>query len=362
MNILTVIGARPQFIKTGPVSKELRKSNEEIILHTGQHYDDNMSESFFNELKIPEPDYNLFIGSGCHGLQTGKMLIGIEEVLMKEKNDLVLIYGDTNSTIAGSIAAIKLQIPVAHVESGLRSFNKKMPEEINRIVTDHLSAILYTPTNTAVSNLLNEGINKERIIRTGDVMYDAFLYAKKKLDIVKVLSKYDLKENEYVLSTIHRPENTDTKKGLLSLLKGLNGSPKKVIIPLHPRTRDYITKHNLKDEILKLENVSLIDPVGYLEFISLELGAWKIATDSGGIQKEAYLAGKPCITMRKQTEWVETVETGWNILVTNDTNKIKDALENFNPKGYRPQFYGDGKAAKQIANHINSLEPGKILL
>lgn len=362
MRITSIFGARPQFIKAGPISRELRKKNEELIIHTGQHYDINMSKNFFEELDIPQPDVNLGVGSGTHGIQTSKMMSGIEKVLMENDTDLILLYGDTNSTIAGSLVGVKLHIPIAHVESGLRSFNREMPEEINRVITDHISSFLYTPTEIAERNLLNEGIDKKRIIRTGDVMFDAFLYAEKKLDIQKVLSKYDLVKDNYVLSTVHRPENTDTRNGLLSLFKGLNGSPKPVIIPLHPRTKNYIKKFGLEKEISNMGNIKIIDPAGYLDFIALEIGSWKIATDSGGIQKEAYLAGKPCITLRKQTEWVETVKAGWNVIVSSRTKDIIDALENFDPPKNRPNLYGEGKAAIEICDHISNLEPNKILL
>ncbi len=360
MRILTVIGARPQFVKAAPVSRQLRKINEEILLHTGQHYDENMSASFFRDLNIPTPDYNLGVGSGNHGQQTGEMLKGIEDVILKEKPNLVLLYGDTNSTIAGSLAAVKLHIPVAHIESGLRSFNRYMPEEINRVTTDHLSSILFAPTDEAVKNLEKEGISRDRIFRTGDVMFDAFLFAKENLDLDMILNKYNLKENEYVLSTVHRPENTDKKEDLKSLFDGLNGSPKTVILPLHPRTRSFIEKHSFNKEMW--DNIRFIDPVGYLDFIGLEIGAWKIATDSGGIQKEAYLASKPCITMRKQTEWVETVGAGWNVITSNNTRKIIDSLNNFNPTNVQTPLYGDGKASEEISEVINQYSDKKILL
>lgn len=360
MKILTVIGARPQFVKAAPVSKLLRKNNEEILLHTGQHYDENMSDSFFKDLNIPEPEYNLGVGSSSHGKQTGMMLEGIETAIMKENPDLVLLYGDTNSTIGGSLAAVKLHIPVAHIESGLRSFNRYMPEEINRVTTDHLSSILFAPTDEAVKNLENEGIPKERIFRTGDVMYDAFLYAKSNLDMKSILEKFNLKENEYVLSTVHRPENTDSRSSLKNLLDGLNGSPKKVVLPLHPRTRSFMEKYSFKKEVWN--NIQFIDPVGYLDFIGLEMGAWKIATDSGGIQKEAYMAKKPCITMRKQTEWVETVNAGWNVITSYNTHKIVENLNNFNPDYEQPPLYGDGRASYQISKAIDEFNSKKIPL
>ena len=350
MKIMSIIGARPQFIKCAPVSKEIRKNNKEIIVHTGQHYDKTMSNLFFNELKIPKPDYNLGVGSGSHGYQTGKMLIKIEKVLFKEKPDFVLVYGDTNTTLAGALATVKLHIPIGHIESGLRSFDKKMPEEINRIVSDHISNILFAPTENAVINLNKEGI-KNGVFQVGDVMYDALVrnikIAEGKL---KILSKFKIEPKQYFLATIHRPSNTDNKKNLKNILSAFSKIEETIIFPIHPRTVKFIKNHNLIDKIGK--NVIITEPLGYQDFITLEKNAKKIFTDSGGVQKEAYFLKIPCITLRENTEWIETVKDGWNILVGSDKSKIIDACINFNPTGKQNNYFGKGEASKKIRKII----------
>ena len=352
MKIVTIVGARPQFIKAAPVSREIRKKHTEILVHTGQHYDHNMSEVFFNELNIPKPDYNLEIGSSSHGKQTGEMLSKIEEILLKEKPDYVLVYGDTNSTLAGALAAVKLHIPVAHVEAGLRSFNRKMPEEINRVITDHVSKLLFAPTDTAVINLKNEGIT-EGIYNIGDVMYDATLY---NLQIAEqkstILEKLDLKGKEYLLATVHRAENTDNRENLENILKAFKQSDKTVIFPVHPRTVKKINDLGLGNLLKSADNIKTIEPVGYLDMIILEKNAHKIVTDSGGVQKEAYFMNIPCITMRTETEWVETVNSGWNTIVNTDIDKILYAVNEQNTPQNHPDFYGDGKASSKIAEII----------
>lgn len=351
MRIVTIIGARPQFIKAAPVSRAIRRRNEEILVHTGQHYDENMSDVFFRELDIPLPDYNLAIGSGTHGWQTGHMLIAIEEILLDKKPDAVLVYGDTNSTLAGALAASKLLIPLAHVEAGLRSFNKAMPEEQNRVLADHISDLLFCPTQTAVNNLANEGI-KRGVYNTGDVMYDAVLYNKDiALNKSDVLARFGLKPKEYILATIHRAENTDDKDRLSAILGAFSRCGRKIVFPVHPRTRKYISEYRLA--IAK--NILLIEPVGYLDMLVLENGAAKIVTDSGGVQKEAYFLGVPCITAREQTEWVETIEAGWNVLVGSDEEAILDAIVNFAPSGKRPAYFGDGNAASRIAEVMDGM-------
>lgn len=351
MKIVTIIGARPQFIKAAPVSRALRKDNTEILVHTGQHYDHNMSEIFFDELNIPKPDYNLEVGSGNHGKQTGEMLAKIEEVLLKEKPDWVLIYGDTNSTVAGSLAAAKLHIPVAHVEAGLRSFNRKMPEEINRVVADHLSTLLFPPTETAVNHLRNEGITKN-VYNVGDVMLDATLYnlkiAEEKSTILDTLN---LKPDDFFLATVHRAENTDIKENLENIFTAFSKTKKKVILPLHPRTTNKLKSYGLTS-LLTHKNIQVVEPIGYLDMIMLEKHATKILTDSGGVQKEAYFMKTPCITLRTETEWVETVESGWNVIVNTDVDKILEYATKDTIPNSHPDFYGDGMASEKIAERL----------
>lgn len=348
MKILTVLGARPQFIKAAAVSNRLRQNHEEILVHTGQHYDNNMSDIFFQELGIPKPNYNLNIGSGNHGYQTGKMIIELEDLYLKENPDIILVYGDTNSTLAGALAASKLLIPIAHIEAGLRSFNKNMPEEQNRILTDHLSKYLFTPTDTAVKNLKNENITNN-VYNTGDVMFDAIkLFKEKAIATSSVLEENNIIPNEYILSTIHRAENTNDINRLSNIIDALNESNKTIVLPLHPRTHKFINDYNLKIN----DNIKIIKPVGYLDMINLENHAQKIVTDSGGVQKEAYFMKKPCITMRDETEWVETVENGWNVITGSDKEKILNAILNFNPTGEQKMVFGLGNAADIISEKL----------
>ncbi|EHQ92005.1 non-hydrolyzing UDP-N-acetylglucosamine 2-epimerase [Desulfosporosinus youngiae] len=350
MKIATVVGARPQFIKAAPVSRVLRRAHQEILIHTGQHYDANMSDIFFDELHIPRPDFHLGIGSGRHGAQTGSILEKVEDVLIQETPDALLVYGDTNSTLAGALAASKLHIPVIHIEAGLRSFNRRMPEEINRVLTDHLSSRLFCPTETAVKNLAAEGITKG-VFQNGDVMYDAFLYnlelAKEKSNI---LQTQGLNPKSYVLCTIHRAENTDDPARLTQILKAVSKISVPVVLPLHPRTRKIVHQLGLTS---LLERVKVLEPVGYLDMIALEANTLKLVTDSGGVQKEAYFAGVPCITMRDETEWVETVEVGWNCLTGADEEKILEAVERFAPPEHRPTIFGEGKAAEQFVEMMD---------
>lgn len=353
MKVVTIIGARPQFIKAAAVSRQLRSEHREILVHTGQHYDENMSRVFFEELHIPEPDYNLGVGSGSHGKQTGEMLIKIEEILLKEKPDLVLVYGDTNSTLAGALAASKMHLPIAHVEAGLRSFNQTMPEEINRVLTDHVSDKLFCPTITAVKNLSNEGITAN-VFNTGDVMYDALLYnvniAEEKSTILRQLG---LETKEFVLVTVHRAENTDNPGRLKAILSALAHGQVKTVLPLHPRTRNKIREFGLDDILKKNPLINCIDPVGYLDMLILEKHAKKIVTDSGGVQKEAYLMKTPCVTLRQETEWVETVKAGWNVLAGTDEEGMVDRIKNFQPlTKWTDDIFGDGKAAQKIVKLI----------
>jgi UDP-N-acetylglucosamine 2-epimerase len=355
MNIISIVGTRPQFVKMALVSKELNKYHTEKIIHTGQHYDKTMSHLFFDELNIKKPDYNLNIGSASHGTQTGKMLIEIEKVLLKEKPDLVLIYGDTNSTLSGALAASKLHIKIGHIEAGLRSFDKYMPEEINRILTDHISNLYFCPTKSSIKLLNNEGI-KNNIFFTGDVMYDSVI---SNLKIAKnnstILKNYKLLNKNYILVTIHRASNTNNKNNLIPILNTLLQSNEQFIFPLHPRTEKYMRNYNIYNKIKLSSNILLTKPLGYLDMIMLESSAKKIITDSGGVQKEAYFLKVPCITLRNETEWIETVKDRWNILVGNDTKKILDAIVNFNPKTKQHNYFGNGNAAKNIAEIINNL-------
>ena len=351
MKIVTIIGARPQFIKAAVVSRAMRlRLNEitEVIVHTGQHFDFNMSDIFFDELDIPKPHYNLGIGGGTHGQNTGRMLEKIEDVLLEEKPDYLLVYGDTDSTLAGALAAVKLHIPVAHVEAGLRSFNRKMPEEINRILTDHASDLMFTPTITAVENLNQEGIHAEKIKQVGDVMYDAALFYGAKVEQNNaLLTKLQIQSKKYALVTLHRAENVDEKNKLESIIKGLGHYENQIVLPLHPRTKKMMESFG----ILMPQNIKIIDPVGYLDMILLEKHAALIATDSGGVQKEAYFHKVPCITLRDQTEWIELVENGANILTGADTANIISALDkssNVNSTVFDTPLYGNGTTGSEI--------------
>ncbi len=328
MKIVTIVGARPQFIKAAPVSRELRKQHTEVLVHTGQHYDENMSAVFFRELEIPEPDCNLGIGSGSHGQQTGAMLGGIEAVLIAEQPDWVLVYGDTNSTLAGALAAAKLHIKVAHVEAGLRSFNRRMPEEVNRVLTDHVSDMLFCPTQTAVKNLAREGLT-QGVHLVGDVMHEALLWAAERARTQSViLDRLVLMKKGFLLATVHRAENTDDPVRLRAIVEALVSLDDPIVFPIHPRTRKALDR--LEFPTLP-SRVKVIEPVGYLDMVHLEQSARTIMTDSGGIQKEAYWLGVPCVTLRDETEWVETVESGWNVLVGADTERIVGAAKE-NPK------------------------------
>lgn len=343
--IVSIVGARPQFIKVAPLSKLLRHYFREVLIHTGQHYDDNMSKVFFADLNIPTPDYHLGVGSGPHGIQTGKMLAGIEQVLLKERPALVIVFGDTNSTLAGVLAAAKLHIPVAHVEAGLRSFNREMPEEINRVVTDHLSSLLFAPTETAVLNLRKEGITHQ-VHLVGDVMADALAtHIRLATERSSIVRRLDLKPRRYILATIHRAENTDHTNRLREILAGLSAADMLVILPLHPRTKAKITEKNLS---IELPGIRVIDPVGYWDMLVLEKMSSKIVTDSGGIQKEAYLLGVPCITLRDESEWLETVEAGWNIIVGANREKISHAIRTFRPPKHHPILYPTGASDKIV--------------
>jgi len=353
MKIVTILGARPQFIKAGSVSREIAKHKEieEVIVHTGQHYDANMSDIFFDEMKIPKPDYFLGIGGKSHGAMTGQMIEKIEEVCLKEKPDWVMVYGDTNSTLAGAIVASKLHIKLAHIEAGLRSFNMKMPEEVNRILTDRVSQILFCPTDTAIQNLKNEGYDNldVKVVKSGDVMQDGTMFYKN----LAQKPSCDIQE-EYILCTIHRAENTDDVTRLENIFAALNeiAKEKQIILPLHPRT-----KKILQESKIDTDNLTIINPVGYLEMVWLIDNCSLVMTDSGGLQKEAYFFEKQCITLRDETEWVELVENGFNTLVGADKTKILAAFDNtpaFSDKGL--DLYGGGKASENIIKELVNYE------
>jgi UDP-GlcNAc3NAcA epimerase len=350
--IVSIVGARPQFIKAAPLSRALRAGADEILVHTGQHYDDNMSRTFFDEMDIPRPDYHLEVGSGPHGLQTGLMMERIERILVDESPDLVLVYGDTNSTLAGALDAAKLVLPLAHVEAGLRSFNRAMPEEINRIAADHCADLLFCPTRTAVRNLEAEGVTRG-VHLTGDVMLDAALrfadVADARSDVIERLS---LARGAYLLCTVHRAENTDDRSRLAGIVRALAECGRTVVLPLHPRTRKRLAEHGLDRTLDGAPSVRRIDPVGYLDMIRLERNASAILTDSGGIQKEAYFYRVPCVTLRDETEWIETVEDGWNRLAGSDPEAILRALRDFRPPAEANVSFGNGRAAEEIAGRI----------
>ncbi len=350
MKIISVVGARPQFIKLAILSKELRENHNEIIIHTGQHYDDNMSRYFFEEMQIAKPDYNLNIGSGSHGKQTAEMLIGLEDIFLHQKPDVVITFGDTNTTLATGLAATKLNIPVAHVEAGLRSHNREMPEEINRILTDHISDYLFAPTLTAMENIKIENLYGKPFL-VGDVMYDSLLYygkiAEQKSRILKNLK---LRQKEYILLTLHRPYNVDNIQKLQNIFSALKQTKRFIVLPVHPRSRKMIESTNT----IIPENISIIEPLGYLDFIFLQKHSEKIITDSGGIQKEAYLNGIPCITIRPETEWIETVKAGWNVLVGDKKDQLIENCLHFKPSHNRPRYFGDGNSSKKIISILES--------
>ncbi len=376
IKLLTIIGARPQIIKAAALSRAIKnnfeKEIQEVIVHTGQHYDDNMSKVFFDELAIPQPDYNLNTGSGSHGKQTASMIEGIEEILLKEKPNCIVLYGDTNSTLAGAIAASKIQIPVIHIEAGLRSFNKSMPEEINRIMCDHVSTLLFSPTKSGYDNLLKEGFKENnqppytfdnpKIYHCGDVMYDNSLYfstvAEQKTSVLK---DNNLQQNKFILATIHRNNNTDEPLRLNALFGAMNKiateNKIKIILPLHPRTAKLLQKNlspELYNTVMGHEHIRIIPPVSFLEMIALEKNATLIMTDSGGVQKEAFFFQKPCIILRSETEWIELVNCGAAKIVDADELKISDAFNYFTTaKNLKfPDLFGDGDAAKFICGEI----------
>jgi UDP-N-acetylglucosamine 2-epimerase len=364
MKTISVVGTRPNFMKIAPVLRAIDRHNstskgeliEHILVHTGQHYDYEMSQVFFEDLKLPEPDIHMGIGSGTHAEQTGRVMIECEKVLLREKPDLVIVMGDVNSTLAGALAAAKLLIPVAHIEAGPRTFDKSVPEEINRALTDHISTLLFAPTPTSVENLKREGI-QQGVYLTGDVMLDSFLYfsaiAEKNST---VLNRLGLKTGEYLLATVHRVRNTDFEENLKNIVEAFLNIGDTVVFPIHPRTEKYLKSYGLYEKLKKSPNIKLIDPVGYLDSIMLIKNAGKVLTDSGGLQREACFSGVPCITLDEVTCWPETVESGWNVLVGSDKDKIVQAVKGFAPKGKRSDLFGDGQAAEKIVEIVQKLK------
>jgi UDP-N-acetylglucosamine 2-epimerase len=368
VKILTVVGARPQFIKAAPVSRALRRAGHtEFLVHTGQHYDYKMSRVFFDEMQLTEPDINLEVGSGAHGWQTGQMLMGLEMTMQQQRPDCVLVYGDTNSTIAAALAACKLQLTTAHVEAGLRSFNRTMPEEHNRVLTDHCADLLFCPTQTAVENLAHEGIT-QGVHLVGDTMFDAVLqFAETARSRSTILDQLRVKPQGYLLATLHRPYNTDVPENLRAILGALADTGETVIFPVHPRTRRKIDELADKaagapsDNInAPSDNIKMIEPVGYLDMLMLEQSARLILTDSGGMQKEAYFFGVPCVTLRPETEWVETVQAGWNVITGASRERIlQAATEHAWPESAPPRVFGDGQAAEKIVGQLTATAAGE---
>jgi len=354
VKIVSIVGARPQFIKAAAVSRLLRQDHQEVLVHTGQHYDYEMSGIFFDGLELPVADKNLGVGSGSHGAQTAGMLQGIEEVLAAARPDCLLIYGDTNSTLAGALAASKLSVPVAHIEAGLRSYNRRMPEEVNRVVADHLSNLLLCPSEVAVRNLAAEGVTRNVHV-IGDVMLDVLNWARQRLaaNPSSIHQRLGVRERQYLVATVHRSENTDDPSRLAGILDSFNTADETIVWSVHPRTRRVVADAGMQIE----PHVRMIEPVGYLDMVALTGGARMVLTDSGGLQKEAYWLGVPCLTMRDETEWVETVEAGWNTLVGAESQKITPAVRSFTPASERPQLYGDGHAAAKCIELLRQMSP-----
>jgi UDP-GlcNAc3NAcA epimerase len=350
MKIVSVVGARPEFIQVAPVSCALREKHQEILVHTGQHYDYLMSQAFFDELGIPTPDYNLEVGSGLHGRQTAEILVRLEEVLLREQPDLVIVRGDTNSTLSGALASSKLHIPTAHIEAGERSFDRRMPEEINRLVADCVADLHFCASRVAVQRLATEGITNS-VHWVGDVMLDAMLQnqpiARRKSDVLACL---DLEPGKYALVTVHRAANTDDSVRLGQIVKALNSVPETIVFPAHPRTSKALTRL----AVCFAPHIRLIEPVSYFDMMTLEENARLIATDSGGVQREAYFMGVPCLTLREETEWIETVEVGWNKLVGTEPERVIDAWFDCAPPLEHPPIFGDGTAAQHIAQILES--------
>jgi UDP-N-acetylglucosamine 2-epimerase len=357
VRIVSVIGNRPQFVKAAAVSLKLRERHEELIVHTGQHYDDELSRIFFEELSVPAPDRELGVGSGSNTSQTARMLAALEPALAELEPELVLVYGDTNSTLAGALSAAEAGLPVAHLEAGMRSFDRSMPEELNRVLTDHASQVLLCSTETAVANLRREGIDDE-VHLVGDVMADvALAFLPLAEQRTEALAAHGVEPGEYLLVTAHRAGNVDHPARLERLVELLEALPAPAVFPLHPRTRKRLEEHGLLGRLEQAPRLRLAAPLGYLDFLALARSARAILTDSGGVQKEAYLLGVPCITLRDTTEWVETVELGWNVLVDLDREAALAAVERSPPDGSRPELYGGGRAGERIRDVLSAYTP-----
>jgi len=346
--VLTIVGARPQFIKAAPLSRALRRSHDEVLLHTGQHYDDCMSDRFFRELGLPAADYEVGVGPGTHAEQTARMLVGIEDAIVRERPEVVIVLGDTNSTLAGGLAAAKLGIRVAHVEAGLRSFNRAMPEEVNRVTVDHLSDWLFCPSESSVRNLAAEGITRGVHV-VGDLMAEA-IESMTALPTSDILTRLGVRPRQYLLATIHRAENTNDPERLQSLLSALAAAGEPVVFPLHPRTKRIMGGTSEAST----SSIRFIEPVGYADMVALERNARMILTDSGGVQKEAYWLGVPCITLRDETEWTETVDAGWNVVAGVNIDRILEAVRTFEPPSDRPSLYVDGRASERITDLLEN--------
>lgn len=347
MRVVTVVGARPQFIKAAPVCRALRLRHEELLVHTGQHYDPSMSRVFFDELGIPAPDVDLGVGSGSHGAQTGRMLAALDELLDIEQPDLMLVYGDTNSTLAGALAAAKLHVPVAHIEAGLRSFDRSMPEEVNRVLVDHMSDILFCPTVCAIDNLAAEGVTRG-VHQVGDVMLDTMRMFSESVDPRPVLDRHGVEQGGYYLATVHRAATSDSSERLSSVVRAFSRLDRPVVWSVHPRTRHNLERFGLWDDVVSSSSIVAVDPLSYTETSALLRGAHALLTDSGGMQKEAYFVGVPCVTLRDSTEWIETIELGWNRLTVIDEDAIVAAAGSVTLPDSRPEIYGDGRSAESI--------------
>ncbi len=358
LKIISVVGARPQFIKAAPVCRALRQDHDEVLVHSGQHYDYGMSDVFFEQLGIPKPDFNLAVGSGSHARQTGEMMPMLEELFLEQDPDVVLVYGDTNTTLAGGLAAAKLGVPVAHVEAGLRSFNRAMPEEINRVVVDHLSDLLLCPTRASVANLAVEGIS-DGVHLVGDVMLDTARFFGDSVDPAPALEQFGVEAGQFYLATVHRAGNSDSPARLGAIVEAFAQLDRRVVWAVHPRTRKNLIDFGIMQTVESSDNILTVPPVSYIETVSLLRSAAGLLTDSGGMQKEAYFFGIPCVTLREETEWVETVELGWNVLVGANREAIRAAVANLHRPASRPAVYGDGHAADAILAALEARYGGR---